>query len=287
MLGRLVAIIIFLILVPLEVCASVGLGPVVEMPAGTLCISNVAPVDAVKEYFSGDDSKSLSECDNSLYIYDEIIEGDTAKLEIVKKWVEEKKIRRPRELRLNSSGGLMPEALRIGTTLANDSFWHDVPLVMVSTDTCASSCVIVMAGARTRLIIGDPKVGIHRPYDLPENFAKLSAKVQRLTYVESKKLLDRYFVEMGVLGDLSDDMWRVPSYDIRWLKRADLAQYGLDKSAPEIQEADIAINKLVCDKNWDNYDLLLQRCSGSISCLAKAIADCHNKAKAYRENISR
>jgi hypothetical protein len=98
---------------------------------------------------------------------------------------------------------------------------------------CASSCVLVLAGAVVRNI--DRNVFVHRPYgakSVHKDFTKASSEWQLL-----QSNLRAYLSEMNVPLSLLDKMNSVPSNEGVRLSDAELAQFMLNQNDPAYVEA--------------------------------------------------
>jgi hypothetical protein len=146
-------------------------------------------------------------------------------------------------IELNSLGGDVFAALNIGTIAREEN----LRAVIKDNDSCASSCVFILAGAPYRYVSG--KVGIHRPY-FPNDLATTSTS-QRSQYKKIEHSVISYLEVMNIDSDLYKRMIRIPSEKILWLNDDELNAYGLATDDPYFNEADktksasaIGINKI-------------------------------------------
>lgn len=115
---------------------------------------------------------------------------------------------------LDSIGGSIPEALRMGRLLRETGFEVIVP----SQGLCQGACVYLLAAGTKRTVRG--AVGIHRPY-YPHGD---SAAAKHSRHTANPR---RYLREMNVEPTLVDEMQRIAPGRVRLLSQADLAEYGL------------------------------------------------------------
>lgn len=136
---------------------------------------------------------------------------------------------------LNSDGGDMREAMRIGRTLRET---RALAAVAVGSR-CVSSCVLVFAGGASRGTGG--LIGVHRPY-----FADARALSPAEIAADWRRMasdLRRYLEEMNATPALADLMISTTPEAVKWLTEADLEKYGLLGSDPiedEISTAEMA-----------------------------------------------
>jgi hypothetical protein len=132
-------------------------------------------------------------------------------------------------IELDSPGGSLTAAMEIGRLFREKHVWVIVP----HWASCASACVLLLAGAVHRIIIG--KVGIHRPYlEVP----KQEATPERVKsfYAATLSDLRSYFREMNVSEQLADAMLRIEPDQMRFLDDRALVNYGLTETDPVEQE---------------------------------------------------
>lgn len=169
-------------------------------------------------------------------------------LQILKERRNERSIR-VNTLWLDSSGGLLLEAIKIGDVVAE----NNMEAIVVFSGHCYSSCVFIYAAAKTRSGIGD--VGIHRPFA-----SDISA--ENLTYAEYLKkydaltpVLKQYLSKYGVSPSLVDSMNVVPSDDIKILSNDERGSYGLGFNNVAAKEFDKARTIQVCGQDYYNMHL--------------------------------
>jgi hypothetical protein len=120
---------------------------------------------------------------------------------------------------LNSDGGDMGEAIKIGRTLRRTRAFAGVPVG----DRCVSSCVLVFAGGASKFFGG--RVGIHRPYFADAR--QLSAGEIATEWRRMTAELRQYLDEMNVSAALADAMISTAPEQVKWLSYEDLEGYGL------------------------------------------------------------
>ena len=146
---------------------------------------------------------------------------------------------RPIWIRINSRGGNVAEAMKIGrfvrkTLAAVVVDGADVTPGSPQPRRCYSSCVLILIGAAERYLLHDntlstdqgdvreiPVVGVHRPYIDPDVYGALSADQARVTYARLEQETREYLAEMGAPGRFVDEMFRTPSTDMRLVTAGD------------------------------------------------------------------
>ena len=126
---------------------------------------------------------------------------------------------RNRVLDIDSAGGQVEEAIRVGDQIA-ESRWS---IWVREGSLCHSACVLVLAAGDTRSIAG--KVGIHRLMRLKSRATtrvELNDELRDIT----QQLRD-YLSRNGVGADLADRMMTIPARNLLLLDSAELRQYGL------------------------------------------------------------
>lgn len=148
-----------------------------------------------------------------------------------REWIGAKKTNEAGTLIIDSPGGNLAAAMAIGRMLRAER----VPVFIPKGHECVSACIIVLAGAVTRLYVG--KVGIHRPFfDLPSGSQPLTPEQVRSGYERVLDELRAYLREMNVSERLIDDMLAINPADVRYLSTEQLYGYGLRWHDPIEQE---------------------------------------------------
>ena len=127
------------------------------------------------------------------------------------------------EVQLNSRGGSVLAAMRIGEAIRRANFWTGV----YEHATCASACVLILAAGVHRTAKWGTVI-IHRPRFDEELFANLPPDKARAQYDQMAEGIRAYLAKMGMADSLFRDMLKVPSDDGRRLSVIDLRSYGLD-----------------------------------------------------------
>ena len=139
---------------------------------------------------------------------------------------------------IDSEGGFNGGAASLGLLLrgAKMTVWVGRPSGgVVSRDsglrsgTCASACVLVLAGGATRYFVSGSRVGVHRSHMGPEvrdptTRAIVSGKVQFDTV---RQAYQWYFKRMGINQSLIGVIDKTPSESMYWLNPGEMGKYGL------------------------------------------------------------
>jgi hypothetical protein len=130
---------------------------------------------------------------------------------------------------VESQGGDVEAALRIGRVLRELNAWVFVPYNSV----CFSACVLIVAGGVDRTIIGF--LGIHRPYlSVLDRGQREREVVIQVTRIDN--LISSYLREMRIPLSLLDAMKGVAPQDMRILSAEALQNFGLNSSDPIFDE---------------------------------------------------
>ncbi|KAF1056724.1 MAG: hypothetical protein GAK44_00130 [Pseudomonas delhiensis] len=116
---------------------------------------------------------------------------------------------------LDSIGGSVSEAMRMGRLLRESGFDTWVPTNSV----CQGSCVYLLVAGRQKHVSG--YVGLHRPY-FPKGDSMLANSAAGSAFGAAA-----YLREMGAPQSLFDDMQRIDPGKLRLLSKDDLARYRL------------------------------------------------------------
>lgn len=138
---------------------------------------------------------------------------------------------------LSSNGGLLSEAIKLGKLLREHRAWVIIP----RNATCASACIVILAGGVQRHAFGDisptgTRIGIHRASPSTEVFAKNDAESAMAEYGRLRQIVKSYFEEMGISSSLYYAMFGVPSENVRWLTRVEANDFELIGSDPGWKE---------------------------------------------------
>lgn len=120
-------------------------------------------------------------------------------------------------LLLDSIGGSVPEAIKMGRLLREVGF----NAVVQAASICQGTCVYLLAAGHKKTVRG--YVGLHRPYftngdSSSANLAGRGVSVSPATY----------FREMNISASLAEDMRKIEPQKMRVLSPADLARYRLN-----------------------------------------------------------
>ncbi|HCE7672406.1 TPA: hypothetical protein NHQ68_006538, partial [Pseudomonas aeruginosa] len=119
-------------------------------------------------------------------------------------------------LLLNSIGGSVPEAIRMGRLLRESGFDALVP----SSSVCQGTCVYLLAAGKRKTVRG--YVGLHRPYNAHgDSLHSRSANGMRYDSAA-------YFREMDIPSTLVQAMQSTDPKRMRVLSAKELAQYRLN-----------------------------------------------------------
>jgi ATP-dependent protease ClpP protease subunit len=135
-----------------------------------------------------------------------------------------------KQLLIDSPGGNIYAAMAIGRLLRRNRIHVFVASGDFGDGQCVSACIMVYAGAVSRLHRG--KIGIHRPYfNLQPNPEELQSG-----YEQMLRNMRTYLRDMNVSERLAEDMLKVAPADVRYLSDDDLKNYGLVWKDPIEQE---------------------------------------------------
>jgi hypothetical protein len=131
------------------------------------------------------------------------------------------------QVRLNSMGGSVEDAMAIGTKLREENF----STVVSQGDTCESACVLILAAGVIRVAVYGI-VGIGRPRFEDRAFASLSPVEAGNKYEELAESVRKYLARMGISDLLYVDMVKMSSNDVRVLSDSEMRAYELVGAAP-------------------------------------------------------
>lgn len=160
----------------------------------------------------------------ALRLTGELKQGDSDRLvefiERLERTSDQKSYSRVGTIFLNSPGGEMQEALKIGRTLRS----RKMVTVVALPNRCASACVIVLAGGVMRFPVGTVEVHSFYSPDLlgTREYAKAEEKYKLMVQQVSE-----YLREMRIPAALLDEMMRIPHNDSRVLGVSELERLSL------------------------------------------------------------
>lgn len=146
----------------------------------------------------------------------------------VRTWAKDPKV----IVQISSLGGNVAAAMAMGRLLRSYAAEARVP----PGATCASACILVVAGAVDRLSFDRSRFGIHRPRFASELFAGLSRHDAELKYRALATAVQQYLSEMGMPEQLYASLMQVPSGTLRYLSAAEAQSLGLVGEDPAYAE---------------------------------------------------
>lgn len=136
----------------------------------------------------------------------------------------------------NSRGGDWEAAMDLGRALrASQS-----AVMVVNDSICMSACVLVLAGATTRIVDESAKVGIHRPYSQSTKPLTFDEAQVRYRLLETKT--KQYLKAMNMPDSLWDALVATPPEKVRFLSLTELEAFRLTGKDPALQEVEDAEN---------------------------------------------
>lgn len=99
--------------------------------------------------------------------------------------------------------------------------------------TCASACVLVLAGGVSRYYVTDSRVGVHRSHTGPEVRDPTTRAIVngKVPHDEVKDDYIRFFRQMGIDPRLTDLIDKTPSEQIYWLSPQEMAKFRLARDS--------------------------------------------------------
>lgn len=138
---------------------------------------------------------------------------------------------------LNSGGGNVTAAMRIGKIIRDRSMWTLVD----EPSECASACIFILQAGVTRHVVEGASLGLHRPKFPAEEFASLSASDARTKYNDAMETIHGYWDYVGGKEEAWKMMMATPSNSMTYVTERGMAQfYGLDGMDAATQELSIA-----------------------------------------------
>jgi hypothetical protein len=136
------------------------------------------------------------------------------------------------DLFLASPGGDLGEAIKIGRLVRRMKISTTIPTRPVREKivarhglkdpknyTCASACFFVFVAGiyRSSDFIGEPILGIHKPYLSEADLRGLSSDQAVSSANGIKRAVEGYLKEMGIPGKYADQMHSIPRDEIHWI----------------------------------------------------------------------
>lgn len=178
------------------------------------------------------------------------------------------------DVRLNSTGGSIDEAIEIGNIL-----WKEQLLAVVPQDAvCYSACVLVYAGSAYRFPLGE--IGIHRPVFMDDDVDSETNFEERYGPVFQK--VTKYLSQFGVSPEVVNMMRSIPSTSMRVLSEQELVDFGLSKNVLSAEQNRQKFRKR-CGTEYEQrynessnlaWNLIEERCAASdIDCMTRIQKD--------------
>lgn len=103
----------------------------------------------------------------------------------------------------------------------------------IAPSTCASACVLVLAGGVKRFFVPGSRVGVHRSHTGPEVRDPITRQVVngRVNNDDVKTAYAGYFRQMGVSQGLADVMDKTESGSMYWLSAQEMTRFKLAEDA--------------------------------------------------------
>ncbi len=147
------------------------------------------------------------------------------------------------QLLLNSPGGSLSEALKMGRWLRENRF----SIVLPVGSRCYSACVYLLAAGVQRVITSS-EVGIHRPY--------LNAQPEQGIDTSMRSMLTAsraYFDAMNITPGLADEMFSTPPESLRILSDSELSKYRLNQTDLAYREKNDLANAAMYGMSRSEY----------------------------------
>lgn len=148
---------------------------------------------------------------------------------------------------LDSPGGLISESMKIGDIVAE----NEMRAIVIFNGRCLSSCVLILAAAKTRSGIGD--IGIHRPFMVEVSAEAISYQEYLKQYERITPTLKYYFSKYGVSPAIVDAMNVIPSDNMKILSEKERETYGLGFKNIAFGEYEKARTINICGQRY--YDM--------------------------------
>ena len=177
-------------------------------------------------------------------------------------------------LSINSGGGLIMEAIKIGNFIAD----KNVAIMVSVPSKCYSACVFIYAAAKVRYASG--KIGVHRPFAKDISTDNLSYYEYLDKYKSLTPKFNQYFSKFGVSKNLVDLMNSISSEDMKILTYDEREMYGLNQNIAA-QEYERARTIQLCGQEY--HDLSLKHKTWIGECVDKyyddtsALVECDSK----------
>jgi len=246
-------------------------------PNGEICKFEM-PIDlylSSEHYFS----QLRQKCIYGLQITGELKKNDIETLnKIVAFLNSNKKIKRPGEIILDSAGGSIATSLSIANEIRNPaSPLYQLSAVVLRNAECHSSCVFILAASFRRYVYGE--VGIHRPHFRGNEYLFMGYDTIQEAYRGLYKNLKEFFKNINIHPSLIDDMWFIPSNELKILTNTELEKYGLNKNDMILEEQRLMKLREICGNDAPAFEKhfkfeLNQKCADEVG---KIESECYLK----------
>jgi hypothetical protein len=156
----------------------------------------------------------------------DIVPGDDKRFSVVLKQARDqsKDWETDGTLRLDSEGGDVATAMSIGRLVRK----AQLTTIVQENNTCASACVLILAGGVWRIAWGDGRIGLHRPYFVnPVKAVERGYENFQQAYDSALEVHRVYFTEMRIGAGLLERMVQIPSNDVHWIDHATASRLNL------------------------------------------------------------
>lgn len=160
--------------------------------------------------------QGLIDDDAHIEIHGEITAADVAKIRPLIQTLRNKiPTYYPVPVFLNSPGGNVMAAMEIGRIIRGG-----LGLTVVNSKAeCSSACIFLLASGVVRVVVGEGRLGLHRPRFDQKLFAGLSAADAQGLYARLVQKCRGFFSDMGMSDRLLEDMLRIGSHDVLYEDR--------------------------------------------------------------------
>lgn len=178
----------------------------------------------------------VGSCAHALKLSGEIDESDMQYLtRLISFYRSNPEVGVPMFIHLNSPGGSVSVALQIAHQIRSPSSpLYQLRGAVAQDANCLSSCVLILAATFDRSVFG--KVGIHRPRFMPDEYEKMGYENLQAAYNGLYDELSRFFRNANIHPAFIDEMWAIPSVDIRILSDDELKFFRLDGADLVLEE---------------------------------------------------
>jgi len=178
--------------------------------------------------------KSKTECGGHILLIGSIKKNDSLTFESLIRFIRNNcdEIRNF-HIVLNSDGGDVSEAMKIGRLIRENEFATGLP----ANSKCYSSCVLLLVAGINRFIIGN--VGIHRPYFSNLNSNETVANIQIMRRNMTNQIKE-YLDFMDINTSLIDLMMATPPEQMKILSSEEIDFYRISGDDPNHEEKKIA-----------------------------------------------